>query len=105
MGRAPAVALAYMWWVQGRHLEEAFAALVSKRLCAPAIWAIRQAAADILYCGAKRSVTITKKGSSNAAVVEIAGARCVWLHAVVQFFLGLGILGNQCQFGDLKAWE
>lgn len=73
MGRAPAVALAYMWWVQGKHLEDANANLVSKRWCAPALWAIRQAAADILYGGSAKDVTIRKKGTSNSKVVEIAG--------------------------------
>jgi hypothetical protein len=34
MGRAPAVALAYMWWVLGMHLEEAHALLLSRRRCA-----------------------------------------------------------------------
>lgn len=73
MGRAPAVALAYMWWVQGKHLEDANANLVSKRWCAPALWAIRQATADILYGGSVQDITIRKKGTSNSKLVEIAG--------------------------------
>ena len=74
MGRAPAVALAYMWWVQGQHLEEARDLLLSKRACHPKLFAIREAATDILFGGEPQEVVIRKRGSGNSAVVEIAGA-------------------------------
>lgn len=74
MGRAPAVALAYMWWVQGIHLEDAHELLLSKRLCHPKLFAIREAAADVLYGGEAQVTTIRKFGSSRSEVVEVAGA-------------------------------
>ena len=43
LGRAPAVALAYMWWVKGMPLNEAFEHLRSLRPCSPKLFAIRQA--------------------------------------------------------------
>uniref|UniRef100_A0A803MIR9 Tyrosine specific protein phosphatases domain-containing protein n=1 Tax=Chenopodium quinoa TaxID=63459 RepID=A0A803MIR9_CHEQI len=47
MGRAPAVALAYMYWVQGYRLNEAHRLLLSKRSCCPKLDAIKSATADI----------------------------------------------------------
>lgn len=75
MGRAPAVALAYLWWVKGMHLEDTHELLLSKRMCHPKLFAIREAAADILYGGEDQVTTIRKYGSSRSSVVEIAGAR------------------------------
>ena len=74
MGRAPAVALAYMWWVQGLPLDPTFEELRSKRWCSPALGAIRQAAADMLYGGDPQPVTVRKKGTGNSDEVLIAGA-------------------------------
>jgi hypothetical protein len=74
MGRAPAVALAYMWWVQGLHLEDAHELLLSKRSCHPKLSSIREAAADMLYSGNMQEVTIRKKGTSFSSTVEIAGS-------------------------------
>jgi hypothetical protein len=75
MGRAPATALAYMWWAMGLPLDEAHQLLLSKRKCHPKLYAIRQATADILYGTPPQAVTIRKKGSSLSSVVEIAGTR------------------------------
>jgi hypothetical protein len=75
MGRAPAVALAYMWWVQGTHLEDAHKLLLFKRPCCPKLSAIREAAADILYSGQPQAKTIRKNGTSFSKTVEVAGAR------------------------------
>ncbi|EXB58482.1 hypothetical protein L484_005216 [Morus notabilis] len=47
LGRAPAVALAYMLWVQGYKLSEALKLLLSKRSCSPKVDAIKSATADI----------------------------------------------------------
>jgi hypothetical protein len=96
MGRAPAVALAYMWWVQGMHLEDAFEVLVAKRWCAPALWAVRQAAADMLYGGHAQEYTIRKKGSSNSSVVEIAGT----LPCPVQFVASSAARGTAARGAD-----
>ncbi len=48
LGRAPAVALAYMHWLRGWDLDEAHASLTSVRRCSPRIEAIRAATADLL---------------------------------------------------------
>lgn len=76
IGRAPAVALAYMWWVQGHHLEAAHADLLAKRKCVPKLHAIREATADMLFGAETQAVTIRKRGSGNSAAVEVAGAPC-----------------------------
>ncbi|KAH7547812.1 hypothetical protein JRO89_XS14G0019400 [Xanthoceras sorbifolium] len=47
LGRAPGVALAYMFWVQGYKLNEANRLLQSKRPCFPKLDAIKTATADI----------------------------------------------------------
>jgi hypothetical protein len=38
MGRAPATALAYMQWIRGMQLDEAFTQLTSLRRCGPKVW-------------------------------------------------------------------
>ncbi|XP_048490859.1 phosphoglucan phosphatase DSP4, amyloplastic isoform X3 [Beta vulgaris subsp. vulgaris] len=47
MGRAPAVALAYMYWIQGYRLNDAHRLLLGKRSCFPKLDAIKSATADI----------------------------------------------------------
>lgn len=89
MGRAPAVALAYMWWVKGMPLDDAYTLLFSKRVCHPKLYAIRQATADLLYGSAEQEITIVKRGTGRSKSIKIAGAplglevhcdRCAWLH-------------------------
>ena len=82
IGRAPAVALAYMWWVQGRHLESAHKDLLAKRKCVPKLHAIREATADMLFGAEPQDVVIRKRGSGNSQSVEIAGARLTPVCAV-----------------------
>lgn len=77
MGRAPAVALAYMFWVQGYQLSEAHKLLLSKRSCCPKVDAIRGATADILTGLKKKLVTLTW-GDHNCSMVEIAGLDIGW---------------------------
>lgn len=48
MGRAPAVALAYMYWIQGYRLNDAHRLLLGKRSCFPKLDAIKSATADIV---------------------------------------------------------
>ncbi|XP_026664220.2 phosphoglucan phosphatase DSP4, amyloplastic isoform X4 [Phoenix dactylifera] len=47
LGRAPAIALAYMYWIQGYKLSEAHQLLLSKRPCFPKLDAIKNATIDI----------------------------------------------------------
>jgi hypothetical protein len=48
LGRAPATALAYMYWFRGFSLEDAFAKLRAVRPCNPRLQAIREATCDVL---------------------------------------------------------
>ncbi len=46
IGRAPGVAIAYLSWMQGWDLEQAYRFVTEQRACAPYIEAIRQATLD-----------------------------------------------------------
>ncbi|KAL9258445.1 Phosphoglucan phosphatase DSP4, amyloplastic-like protein [Drosera capensis] len=77
LGRAPAVALAYMFWVQGYKLSEAHKLLVSKRACFPKLDAIKSATADILTGLKKKRVVLKWPGPRNSTV-EISGLDIGW---------------------------
>ncbi|XP_060184728.1 phosphoglucan phosphatase DSP4, amyloplastic-like [Lycium barbarum] len=77
LGRAPAVALTHMFWVQGYKLNEAFNLLVSKRSCCPKLTAIKSATADILTGHKKTPVTLTWHGV-KCTTVEISGLDIGW---------------------------
>ncbi|KAH9768646.1 phosphoglucan phosphatase DSP4 [Citrus sinensis] len=77
LGRAPAVALAYMFWVLGYKLNEAHQLLLSKRPCFPKLDAIKSATADILTGLRKKLVTFSWKGK-NCTTVEISGIDIGW---------------------------
>ncbi|KAH9606911.1 hypothetical protein KSS87_009306 [Heliosperma pusillum] len=77
MGRAPAVALAYMYWVQEYDLNEAHRLILSKRSCCPKVDAIKSATADILT-GLKKKAVEFKWKKPNCKVVEIAGLDVGW---------------------------
>ncbi|GAB2250515.1 hypothetical protein Droror1_Dr00016765 [Drosera rotundifolia] len=77
LGRAPAVALAYMFWVQGYKLSEAHKLLVSKRACFPKLDAIKSATADILTGLKKQRVVLKWPGPRNSSV-EISGLDIGW---------------------------
>ncbi|WCJ19217.1 Phosphoglucan phosphatase DSP4 amyloplastic [Euphorbia peplus] len=77
LGRAPATAIAYMFWVLGYKLNDAHDLLLSKRSCFPAIGAIKSATADILTGLRKRLVTLTWK-NGECSTVEISGLDIGW---------------------------
>ncbi|XP_042487004.1 phosphoglucan phosphatase DSP4, amyloplastic isoform X2 [Macadamia integrifolia] len=77
LGRAPATALAYMFWVQGYKLSEGHSLLLSKRPCFPKLDAIKSATADILTGLAKKHVTLMWEGN-NCSSVEISGLDIGW---------------------------
>ncbi|CAB4269127.1 unnamed protein product [Prunus armeniaca] len=77
LGRAPAAALAYMFWVQGYKLTDAVNVLLSKRSCCPNLDAVKNATADILTGMTKRLVTLTW-GNHNCTTVEISGLDIGW---------------------------
>lgn len=77
LGRAPATALAYMYWVQGYKLSDALNLLLSKRTCCPKVDAIKSATADILTGLKKKPVTLRWSGK-NCSSVEISGLDVGW---------------------------
>lgn len=77
LGRAPAVALAYMFWALGYKLNEAHSLLLSKRSCFPKLDAIKSATADILTGLSKSLVTLKWEGR-NCSSVEISGLDIGW---------------------------
>ncbi|KAJ7970522.1 Phosphoglucan phosphatase [Quillaja saponaria] len=77
LGRAPATALAYMFWVQGYKLNEAHRLLQSKRPSFPNLDAIKSTTADILTGLMKKPVTLTWK-DNGCSTVEISGLDIGW---------------------------
>ncbi|XP_022743725.1 phosphoglucan phosphatase DSP4, amyloplastic isoform X2 [Durio zibethinus] len=77
LGRAPAVAMSYMFWVQGYKLSEAHRLLLSKRSCFPKLDAIKSATADILTDLKKELVTLTWE-DSKCSTVEVSGLDIGW---------------------------
>lgn len=77
LGRAPSVALAYMYWVLGYKLSEAHNFLQSKRACCPKLEAIRNATADILTGLSTSRIRLTWEASEDS-LVEISGLDIGW---------------------------
>ncbi|GMH10223.1 hypothetical protein Nepgr_012064 [Nepenthes gracilis] len=101
LGRAPAVALAYMFWIQGYKLDEAHRLLQSKRSCFPKLDAIKSATADILAGLTKKPVTLKWSGDSSSTV-EISGLDIGWGQRLMMKFdegQGLWILGRELPEG------
>ena len=78
LGRAPATALAYMWWVKGIPLDEAYEHLTSLRPCKPRVEAIREAVIDLLYGQEAIDVKITMKRLGMAKEILVAGLDVGW---------------------------
>ena len=77
LGRAPATALAYMYWLRGWQLPDALAALTSVRACSPRIEAIRAATADLLTDSQAVDYTIGVRRRGTARKVQVRWQR--WL--------------------------
>ncbi|GJN30028.1 hypothetical protein PR202_gb18302 [Eleusine coracana subsp. coracana] len=77
LGRAPAVALAYMFWILGYSLNEGHQLLQSKRACFPKLEAIKLATADILT-GLSRNCITLKWDNGSCSSVEISGLDVGW---------------------------
>ncbi|MCO5584808.1 hypothetical protein L7F22_038740 [Adiantum nelumboides] len=77
LGRAPAIALAYMYWVLGYELLEANEILLSVRPCFPKLEAIRNATCDLLTGKAKGMIHL-KWPASGCQNVEISGLDVGW---------------------------
>lgn len=83
LGRAPGVALAYMWWVGGwPSLPAAYDHLFAQRPCHPQLPSIRAAACDILaggMCDQPVLISIMAGGSlEGAEAVEVSGLNIGW---------------------------
>jgi hypothetical protein len=78
LGRAPAAALAYMWWCKGIPLDEGHALLTARRPCFPKLDAIRAATVDLLYGQGAVPVTLGLSRRGTARVVEVAGLDVGW---------------------------
>ncbi|XP_058207708.1 phosphoglucan phosphatase DSP4, amyloplastic isoform X3 [Rhododendron vialii] len=101
LGRAPATALAYMFWIQGYKLSEANNLLLSKRSCFPKLDAIKSAAADILTGLKKKLVTLTWE-CSTCSNVEVSGLDIGWGQRIPMKFdkeRGLWILQRELPEG------
>lgn len=84
LGRAPATALGYMWWVKGIPLDQAYEQLTTLRPCKPREEAIREAAIDLLYGKdpVHVSISLRRRESSDNGDVRIAGIDVGWGQSV-----------------------
>jgi hypothetical protein len=76
LGRAPATALAYMYWCRGMALGDAIAAFMAARPCNPRIGAIRAATADLLLDGGRRTpvtIAVHRPGLATRFQASLAG--------------------------------
>ncbi|KAG2491413.1 hypothetical protein HYH03_010202 [Edaphochlamys debaryana] len=78
LGRAPATALAYMFWLRDMQLDFAYELLRSQRLCSPRIDAIRSATVDLLVGTDPVPVTIGVHRLGTTSDWKIAGLDVGW---------------------------
>ncbi|MCO5584705.1 hypothetical protein L7F22_038637 [Adiantum nelumboides] len=80
LGRAPAVALAYMYWLLGYELLKANEMLLSVRPCFPKLEAIRNATCDLglQLTGGTREMILFKWPDDDCEKVEISGLDVGW---------------------------
>ena len=81
MGRAPGVAIAYMYWILGMPLLDAHRLLTTKRPCNPKLVAIRQATCDLLFGLDRSDVKIGIRAPVQAKEVLVAGLDMGWDNA------------------------
>mmetsp|Transcript_39351 Transcript_39351/g.47694 ORF Transcript_39351/g.47694 Transcript_39351/m.47694 type:complete len:414 (+) Transcript_39351:205-1446(+) len=78
LGRAPVVALAYMHWIEGTPLEDAYSSLFAVRRCHPQLKAIREATCDLLGDSNSKSTVTLSIPSNGAAEGFVAGLNVGW---------------------------
>lgn len=78
LGRAPATALAYMFWLRGYQLDAAYELLRGKRMCSPRIEAIRSATVDLLVGTDPVPITIGVHRVGTYSDFKIAGLDVGW---------------------------
>lgn len=71
LGRAPATALAYMYWLRGWKLPEAYETLTTKRRCSPRVEAIRAATADLLTDSRPCQLTVGIRRRGTASTFQV----------------------------------
>ncbi|XP_059069765.1 phosphoglucan phosphatase DSP4, amyloplastic isoform X1 [Cryptomeria japonica] len=101
LGRAPAVALSYMYWILGYKLSKANKLLQNVRKCCPNIEAIKRATADIIIGGDKQEV-ILKWQKRPCTNVEVSGLDVGWdqrLPLVFDETEGYWVLHRDLPFG------
>lgn len=74
----PGTALAYMYWVHGIPLDDAYQMLYKVRNCNPKLEAIRSATVDLLLGSPRVDVTIGHSRAGSAAQVQVAGLDVGW---------------------------
>jgi hypothetical protein len=75
LGRAPATALAYMYWLRGWQLPEAYETLTTKRRCSPRVEAIRAATADLLTDSRPCQLTVGIRRRGTAQTFQVGSKR------------------------------
>jgi hypothetical protein len=78
IGRAPAVALAWMWWTKGIPVDEGYSLLTGLRRCSPKVAAIRAAAVDILFGWVATPVEISLRRRGVVDSAQVAGLDVGW---------------------------
>eukprot|EP00438_Fugacium_kawagutii_P021575 Skav212159 [mRNA] locus=scaffold754:208034:210088:+ [translate_table: standard] len=78
LGRAPATALAYMFFIEGMDLDEAYAQLYKSRRCHPQLAMVRAAACDMLSGNMGSGQLHISIKRPKAKKVEIAGLDVGW---------------------------
>eukprot|EP00775_Hariotina_reticulata_P010276 gene10276-10435_t len=73
LGRAPATALAYMYWLRGWQLPAALEKLTSIRACSPRVESIRAATADLLTDSKPVDYAIAFRRRGTAKHIMVAG--------------------------------
>lgn len=85
MHRSTAVTLAYLWWVEQRHLDEAYKNMISKRSRAiPDLTTIRKTTAHMLY--GEEKAAEARRQQLHTADVRLSDVEAAKLHAI----LGVG---------------
>lgn len=78
MGRAPGTALAYMYWLRGMSLDDAWQQLRAVRACNPKLEAVRGATADMLLGLEPIPVTLGLKRHCGGLQIGVAGLDVGW---------------------------
>jgi hypothetical protein len=78
MGRAPATALAYMAWLRGWDVDDAYAHLRARRACSPKVEAVRSATADLLLGCDPIDVTVSLPRRGTVSDARVAGLDVGW---------------------------